>query len=66
MWCHWLRLIILRVTLISSVSQLHLFYYCYFGVDSNALSLVRCTCRHGCDAMAIEYENESKNEDQDL
>ena len=34
--------------------------YCYFGVDSNALSLVSCICRHGCDAMAIEYEIDSK------
>ena len=32
----------------------------YFGVDSNALSLVSCICRHGCDAMAIEYEIESE------
>ena len=27
-------------------------YYYYFGVDSNALSLVSCIFRHGCDVMA--------------
>ena len=36
------------------------FFYCYFGADSNALSLVSFICRHDCDAMAIEYEIESK------
>ena len=36
-------------------------YYRYFGVDSNALSLVVHCIKHGWDAMAIE--NESKNED---
>ena len=41
-------------------------YYCYSGVDSNALSLVSCICRHGCDAMTIEYEIETENEDLDL
>ena len=40
--------------------------YCYFGVDSNVLSLVSCICRHGCDAMVIEYKIESKNGDLDL
>ena len=36
----------------------------YFGVDSKALFLVSCICRHGCHPMSIE--NESKNEDLDL
>ena len=40
--------------------------YCYFGVDSNALSLVSCICRHGCDAMAIEYEIDSKRRSRPL
>ena len=31
-----------------------------------SLLLVVLICRHGCDAMAIEYEIESKNEDLDL
>ena len=53
----------LSVHLISPVYQLHL---CYFGVDSNALSLISCICRHGCDAMAIANEIESENEDLDL
>ena len=41
-------------------------YYCYFGVDSNAFSRVSCISRHGCDAMAIEYEIETENEGLDL
>ena len=44
----------------SSLTLSTAFFYCYFGADSNALSLVSSICRHDSDAMAIEYEIESK------
>ena len=36
------------------------FFYCYFGADNNALSHISYICRHDSDAMAIQYEIESK------